>query len=118
VSAVKSASAVKNADAIIDMLGLEGGAFLAGAVCDNAADEIPIPAVETLISTASKCFPHFKEIVRNAEIQATKTAAMKAIGQYLNRVKRTAKLIIEYSYGVRGSDKATLKRNRNFEAND
>jgi hypothetical protein len=38
VSAVKSASAVKNADAIIDMLGLEGAAFLAGAVCDNAAD--------------------------------------------------------------------------------
>jgi hypothetical protein len=80
--------------------------------------EIPIPAGETLISTASKCFPRFKEIVRNAEIQATKTAAMKAIGQYLNRVKRTAKLIIEYSYGVRGSDKATLKRNRHFEAND
>ena len=43
--------------------------------------ELLIPA-ETLISTASKCFPQFKEILGNAEIKATKTAVMKAIGQY------------------------------------
>ena len=64
------------------------------------------------------CFPKFKEILGNAEIKATKTAVMKAIGQYLTRVKKTAKLIIEYAYGERGSDKAALKRDRNFEAND
>lgn len=80
--------------------------------------ELPIPAGETLISTASKCFPQFKVIIGNAEIKATKTAVMKAIGQYLTRVKKTAKLIIEYAYGERGSDKAALKRDRNFEAND
>ena len=80
--------------------------------------ELSIPAGETLISTASKCFPQFKVIIGNAEIKATKTAVMKAIGQYLTRVKKTAKLIIEYAYGERGSDKAALKRDRNFEAND
>ena len=80
--------------------------------------ELPITAGETLISTASKCFPQFKEILGNAEIKATKTAVMKAIGQYLTRVKKTAKLIIEYAYGERGSDKAALKRDRNFEDND
>jgi hypothetical protein len=48
----------------------------------------------------------------------TKTKTLKAIGQYLMRVKMIAKLITEYTYGVRGSDKAVVKHNRCFEAID
>ncbi len=43
---------------------------------------------------------------------------MKAIGKYLTRVKMVAMLITEYTYGVRGSDKAVPKRDRLFEPTD
>jgi hypothetical protein len=43
---------------------------------------------------------------------------MKAIGKYLMRVKMIAILITEYTYGVRGSDKAVPKPDRLFEPTD
>ncbi len=43
---------------------------------------------------------------------------MKAVGEYLMRVKMVSMLITEYTYRVRGSDKAVPKRDRLFEPTD
>jgi hypothetical protein len=43
---------------------------------------------------------------------------VKYIGKYLMSMKMVAKLITEYTYGVRGSDKAVPKRDRLFEPTD
>ncbi len=43
---------------------------------------------------------------------------MKAIGKYLTSVNMEAMLITEYTYGVRGSDKAVPKHDRPFEPTD
>ena len=70
---------------------------------------------------ACHCFPQLNNIVWKKPGSGpitTKRKALKAIGQYLTRVKMIVKLVIEYTYGVRGSDKAVIKRNRCFEAID
>ena len=71
--------------------------------------------------TACKHFTHLSRAVWRKSGSApikTKDKAMKAIGKYLTRVKMIAMLITEYTYGVRGSDKAVPKRDRLFEPTD
>jgi hypothetical protein len=74
-----------------------------------------------IVWTACKCFPHLSRVVwrkNNGAPIKTKNRAMKAIGKYLTGVKMIAMLITEYTYGVRGSDKAVPKRNRLFIPTD
>lgn len=71
--------------------------------------------------TACKHFTHLSRAVWRKSGSApikTKDKAMKAIRKYLTRVKMIAMLITEYTYGVRGSDKAVPKRDRLFEPTD
>ncbi len=71
--------------------------------------------------TAGKCFPCLSQVVwrkPNSTPIKTKDKAARAIGKYLTSVKRIAMLITEYTYGVRGSDKAVSKCDRLFEPTD
>jgi hypothetical protein len=71
--------------------------------------------------TACKCFPHLSRVIwreNDGTSIKTKDRAVKAIGKYLMRVKMVVKLITEYTYGVRVSDKVVSKRDRLFEPTD
>ncbi len=70
---------------------------------------------------ACKCFPQLSQVVwrkNNSAPIKTKDQAVNAMGNYLTSVNMVAKLITEYTYGVKGSDKAVSKRNRLFEPTD
>ncbi len=74
-----------------------------------------------IIWTACKCFSHLSRVVWRKNNDApikTKDRALNAIAKYLTSMKMVAMLITEYTYGVRGSDKAVPKRDRLFEPTD
>ncbi len=71
--------------------------------------------------TACKCFPHLSRVVwrkNNGALITTKDHVVKVMGKYLTSMTMVAKLITEYTHGVRGSDKVVLKCNRLFEPTD
>ncbi len=74
-----------------------------------------------IMRTACKCFTHLSKAVWRKPGSApikTKDKALKGIGNYLTSVKMIAMLITEYTYGVRGIDKAVPRCDRLFEPTD
>ena len=67
------------------------------------------------------CYPLLTKIIyrkKNAKPVRTKTEAKNIIGEYLQKSKNVSKLICEFAYGKKGTDKAVPKRERHCEPGD
>ncbi len=80
-----------------------------------------MPPYRYIMRIAWRAFPGFHQIVYqqiDAQPDRIKMKVMQNIGQYLEKLKHTVKIICEYLYGISRSQNAVAKRECMFEPGD